>query len=389
MSSTLVVIGHGMVGHRLVSRLQERDTAGNWRVVVVGEESWPAYDRVNLSTRFAGREHADLVLPEVSTADLRLSTTATGVDRQRQLVHLADGSALHYDALVLATGSRPFVPPVPGSESAFVYRTLDDLDAIQEAVSKGSAGVVVGGGLLGLEAANALRLLGSEAHVVEMAPRLMPAQLDEAGGAMLARHITDLGVHVHCATSVARIDEAGGRASEVLLGDGTVLKTELVVFSAGIRPRDELAASAGLAVGQRGGFLVDSRCRTDDERIWAVGECAAVNGFCHGLVRPGYAMADAVVDQLLGGQAEFAGADTSTRLKLLGVDVAVFGDSQATGAEAVFSDTRTGIYTKLITDADHRLRGGIMVGDTTAHPALSALVGRRPPTAPEELLVPA
>ncbi|ASU79003.1 NAD(P)/FAD-dependent oxidoreductase [Actinopolyspora erythraea] len=386
MSRTLVVVGNGMVGHRLVRRLRERDPEGRWRVVVFGEEAWPAYDRMGLSERFAGRE--EFLLPAVPEVDLRVSTAVTAVDRARRTVLTSTGDRTRYDALVLATGSRPFVPPVEGSELGHVYRTLDDLDAIHDALAAGSSGVVVGGGLLGLEAANALRLLGSETHVVETAPWLMPAQLDEGGGRMLNRLVAELGVRVHCGTTTEVIEGSGGRPSAVRLADGTVLKTDLVVFSAGIRPRDELAASAGLALGEHGGFLVDSRCRSADERIWAVGECAAVEGVCHGLVNPGYAMAEAVVEQLLGGDAEFLDADSSTRLKLLDVEVGVFGDTKADGLPAVYTDSRTGTYAKLVVGADRRLRGGILVGDTTGYPALSALVGREPPADPAELLVP-
>src|SRR5690606_35960833 len=334
MTRTLIVIGHGMVGHRLVEVLRQRDTSDAWRIVVFGEEPRPAYDRVALSSYLDGKSAEDLSLTSQDLQDdpmveLRLGTAVTGIDRTNRIVSAADGTAVGYDALVLATGSRPFVPPVPGRDldGCFVYRTIEDLDAIRAAATEGAPGVVIGGGLLGLEAAGALRRLGMRTHVVEMAPRLMPLQVDEGGGQVLNRLVTDLGLTVHCGAAIESID-GDDRVRSIALADGTVLDTELVVFSAGVRPRDELAEIAGLERGERGGFLGDECCRTSDERIWAVGECGAVNGRCYGLVAPGYSMAEGVADQLLElGDGAFPGADLSTKLKLIGVDVASFGDA--------------------------------------------------------------
>ncbi|MGZ6744897.1 MAG: nitrite reductase large subunit NirB, partial [Nocardioides sp.] len=304
-----------------------------------------------------------------------------------------------YDALVLATGAAPFVPPVEGRDldGCFVYRTIEDLEAIRSASATASRGVVVGGGLLGLEAANALVQLGLETHVVEMAPRLMPVQLDPAGGATLVRHIERLGVTVHTGAATRRIT-GEGRVTGLELESGTV-GAQVVVFSAGIRPRDHLAREAGLDVAERGGVLVDEQCRSSDPRVFAVGECAAPGGRMYGLVAPGYAMAEVVVDALLGGAGTFTGADMSTKLKLLGVDVASFGDAFATsqGAlELVYADAVAGVYKKLVVSDDgSRLLGGVLVGDASAYGVLRPMVatatnpGIPLPANPEELILPA
>lgn len=394
--SRLVVVGNGMVGQRFVEALRARDTDGRWRVTVLAEERRPAYDRVRLSAVFDGVDADDLTVhtPDAGV-DLRLGEPATGVDRARRVVTTAAGE-YPYDALVLATGSYAFVPPVDGTDlpGVFVYRTLDDLTAIREHARGRRAGAVIGGGLLGLEAANALRLLGLATSVVEFAPRLMPVQVDEAGGAMLRRYVEELGVtpYLGVATTALR-PGPDGTVAALDLADGRALDAELVVVAAGIRPRDELARAAGLPLGPRGGVLVDAACRTADERIWAVGECAAVDGVCHGLVAPGYATAEVVADRLLGGAATFPGADTATKLKLLGVDVASFGDAHGVTPgclDVTYTDPATRSYAKLVLSDDARtLLGGVLVGDASAYPALRASVGGPLPAPPLALLAPA
>src|SRR5262249_51604104 len=248
-------------------------------------------------------------------------------------------------------------------------------------------GVVVGGGLLGLEAANALCRLGLTTHVVEFAPRLMPLQVDEADGAMLRRHIEDLGLTVHTGRAANRI--VGEPAHRVVFDDGGVLQTDLVVFAAGVRPRDDLARAAGLAVGARGGVVVDDGCRTGDEHVYAIGECAEIGGRVYGLVAPGYAMAEVVADRLLGGAATFPGADTSTKLKLLGVDVASFGVIEGP-LDVTFTDPATPVYAKLVLSDDAKaLLGGVLVGDASAYPTLRASLGGPLPAPPLALLAPA
>ncbi|MEV4648203.1 nitrite reductase large subunit NirB [Saccharopolyspora sp. NPDC049357] len=400
MTRTLVVVGHGMVGHRLVETLRERDEANTWRIVVLGEEPRPAYDRVGLSSYLDGKSAEDLSLTgqdviDDPMVDLRLNSAVTGVDTGARTVTLADGESLTYDALVLATGSKPFVPPVPGHQlpGNFVYRTIEDLDAIRDSATEGADGVVIGGGLLGLEAANALRLLGMRPHVVEMAPRLMPLQVDEGGGQVLRGLVEELGLTIHAGAATQSID-GEDHVTGVTLADGTVIDTDLVVFSAGVRPRDELAEIAGVTRGERGGFLVDDACRTDVEGVWAIGECAAVDGRCYGLVAPGYTMAEGVAEQLLElGEGTFPGADMSTKLKLLGVDVASFGDAHGTteGAlEVVYANNAAGTYAKLVLSDDARvLLGGVLVGDASAYAVLRPLVDRELPAPPEQLLLPA
>ncbi|MGH3911727.1 MAG: nitrite reductase large subunit NirB, partial [Pseudonocardiaceae bacterium] len=400
---TLVVAGHGMVGHRLVEALIGRDTQRQWRVVVLAEEGRHAYDRVALSSYVDSWNADDLALPEVDDdrVELRLGDPCVVIDPDACTVRTASGHRVTYDALVLATGSAPFVPPVPGHDlpGCYVYRTPEDLDAIRAAAQRAMhttaagrrSGVVVGGGLLGLEAAHALRQLGLSPHVIEFAPRLMPLQVDEGGGALLRRFVEDLGVRVHCGNATEAIEPDRGRLL-VRISGGTELDTDLVVFSTGVRPRDKLARDAGLRVGERGGVLVDARCRTTDEHIWAIGECAAVEGRCYGLVAPGYAMAEVVADRLLGGSATFPGADTSTKLKLLGVDVASFGDAlgKTEGAlEVVHNDPVAGRYAKLVVSDDARtLLGGVLVGDAEAYGTLRALVGAELPADPGALISP-
>ncbi|MEV6957691.1 FAD-dependent oxidoreductase [Streptomyces sp. NPDC051207] len=396
---TLVVAGHGMAGHRLVAHLRAHDRHGTWRAVVLAEEPRPAYDRVALSSYLEGRSAADLTLADHAfltdpLVDVRTATPVTGIDRRARTVTTADGTTIAYDALVLATGSRPYVPPVPGHDlpGCFVYRTFADLDAIRAAAREKRPGVVVGGGLLGLEAANALRLLGVRTHVVELAPRLMPVQLDDGAARVLARLVGGLGLRVHCGTAVRAVHAGSdGRVAGVTLADGSAVDAGLVVFSAGVRPRDELARPAGLATGERGGFLVDDRCRTGDPHIWAVGECAAVRGRTYGMVAPGHRMAELVADQLLGRPtAPFTDPDTSARLKLLGVDVASFGDAHAEteGAmEYVLRDDTAGTYAKLVLGPDGRvLLGGVLAGDASAYGTLRALVGRELTAPPDRLL---
>ena len=406
---TLVVVGNGMVSHRLVEALRAEDAEGTWRVVVLAEEPRPAYDRVALTSYVDGWDVQALTLSGSDYAgddlvELRLGDPVTGVDRAAKKVTTASGHVQSYDALVLATGSRPFVPPVPGHElpGCFVYRTIEDLDAIREAVERAkttkrgrAAAMVVGGGLLGLEAAKALRDMGLSPHVVEMAPRLMPLQVDEGGGRLLHRLVTDLDLTVHTGTSAEKIEQDGDRLFTKLT-NGTELDLDLVVFSAGVRPRDDLARSSGLEVGERGGIITDLACRTSDPDVWAVGECAAVEGRCYGLVAPGYTMAEIVAAQLLGKTGEFPGADLSTKLKLMGVDVASFGDAHSTAenaVEVVLSDAVGGYYKKLVVseeDADGKrlLLGGVLVGDASAYNMLRPLVGRPLPADPAAMVAP-
>ncbi|MFF2085819.1 nitrite reductase large subunit NirB [Nocardia sp. NPDC058176] len=403
---TAVVIGHGMVGHRFVEALRSRDEAGQWQVVILSEEKLPAYDRVGLSYYVGNWNPDELALPGNTYAgddlvDLRLGQRGAAIDRAAKTVTSSTGEVIGYDALVMATGSYAFVPPVPGHDlpECFVYRTIEDLDGIRaaaEAAGPGAHGVVIGGGLLGLEAANALRLMGMTPHVIEYNDRLMPAQVDAGGGAILEKLVSDIGLNVHTGVGTAKIvslEEDGPNQVTLHLSDESEIKASLVVFSAGIRPHDQLAKDAGIETGARGGILTDLGLRTSDPDIYAIGECAAVEGVCYGLVAPGYTTAEIVADRLLGGAGEFPGADMSTKLKLMGVDVASFGDAHATTEGAlsvVLHDAAKGTYAKLVVSDDaETLLGGILVGDASAYSALRPLVGRPLPADPATLISPA
>ena len=402
---TLVVAGNGMVGHKLLELLVERGATAEWDIVTFCEERRPAYDRVGLSSFFQGTsaEELSLVAPRFFDAaglEIHIGDAVAALDREAGKVTSTRGTVIAYDALVLATGSYPFVPPVPGHDlpGCHVYRTIDDLEGIRADAAGRRVGAVVGGGLLGLEAANALRSLGLETHVVEFAPRLMPVQVDDGGGNALRRRIEDLGVRVHTgmATSEILAGPDGRAAGMRFAGEGDDdLAVDLVVFSAGIRPRDQLARDAGLDVGERGGVVVDEACRTSDPRIFAIGECALAEGRTWGLVAPGYQMARVVADRLLGGDAVFEGADLSTKLKLMGIDVASFGDAfgATPGAESiVFSDPLANVYKRLVVaDGGTRVVGGVLVGDASMYQTLMQMARGDMPTPehPEELVLPA
>jgi len=398
---TLAVVGHGMVGHHFLEQCVSRNLHKQYQIVVFGEERYGAYDRVHLSEYFAGRSADSLSLvAENFFADngieLRLSQPVTAIDTEARLIRDAEGHELHWDKLVLATGSYPFVPPIPGNElpNCFVYRTLDDLDAIAAFAKTATRGVVIGGGLLGLEAANALRQLGLSTQVVEFAPNLMAVQLDNGGAAMLREKISELGVGVHTGKATTAITQT---ANGLLLNfaDGGSLETDMVVFSAGIRPQDMLARSSGLALGERGGIVIDNQCRTSEEDIFAIGECALWDSKIYGLVAPGYQMARVAASVLAGKDRAFSGADMSTKLKLLGVDVASFGDAQGRTAGCQSYQWIHGpeqVYKKIVVSSDgKKLLGGVLVGDASDYATLLQMMLNdiALPSRPESLILPA
>ncbi len=372
----LVVVGNGMVGHRFCERLVELKVTNQFAVTVFGEEPRAAYDRVHLSEFFAGRGVAALALTSPDWyaergLDLRLGRAVVAMDRERCEIEAAGGERFGYDALVLASGSTPFVPPIPRVDlpGVFLYRTIDDLGAIQAWARTSKRAAVIGGGLLGLEAAKAVLDMGLEAHVIEYTDRLMPRQLDAMGAALLRSAVEALGVHVHL-----------GVATEAVIGEQCVsalrftdrpeLPVDMVIISAGIRPRDELARSAGLAVSERGGIAVSDALETSDPRIFAIGECAVHRGVHYGLVAPGYEMANTLARRFAGEDAHFEGADLSAKLKLLGIEVASFGDYFADLERPdeirslIFEDRAEGVYQKLLFDRElKRLLGGVLVGD--------------------------
>jgi nitrite reductase (NADH) large subunit len=394
MSQHIVVVGGGMVAHRFTEALRDRDTDGTYSITVLAEEPRAPYDRVALTSYFTGRHPEDLALGTPALWDdpnvtLHRDTAVAAIDREAKVVTTANGDTYPYDQLVMATGSYAWVPPLEGADlpGVYVYRTVDDVadlrgwvEARAAEVGRPVRGMVIGGGLLGLEAAGALQNLGATSTVVQFADRLMNLQVDPGGGEALKRLIEQLGVQVKVETATTALKaDKDGRVGKAVFADGAEQLVDVVIVATGVRPRDELARTAGLDMGERGGVIVNDWCLTSDPSIWAIGEVANIQGACIGLVAPGYTMAEIAVDRLLGGDSTFPGADTSTKLKLLGVDVASFGDALGTtpGAlELVYADPVQGVYKKLVlTDDARTLLGGVLVGDASAYSSLRPMVG--------------
>ena len=402
----LAVVGAGMVAHRLVEAMVERGADETWDIEVFGDETRPPYDRVALTSFFADRDPEDLLLGDADLwkrpgVRLYRGSVVSRIDREARQIH-ARNTTFDYDRLVLATGSYATVPPVEGSDlpGCYVYRTVDDVAELRAWVLDREAtlgrkvqGVVVGGGLLGLEAAGALTALGADTTVVEFAEWLMPLQVDQAGGGALRRIIEQLGVTVRTSTATSRL-RAGrdGKMARMQFADGEKIPADVVVFATGVRPRDELARESGLEIAERGGVVADEGCLTSDESVFAIGEVAHIAGRVWGLVGPGYTMAEVVADRLLGGEASFEGADLSTKLKLLGVDVASFGDAFAAtngSLEVVYADPTAGVYKKLVMSDDAQtLLGGMLVGDASSYTNLRPMVGRALGSDPTAWLLP-
>jgi nitrite reductase (NADH) large subunit len=391
-----------MVGQRFLESLT-KDGIADLAITVLAEEPRLAYDRVNLSKYFSGSSAEDLTLTtreffDRNGIDLHSGDAVASIDRAGKRVITQSGAEYEYDILILATGSSAFVPPIPGKDrpGVFVYRTIEDLVAISEAGRNSTRGVVIGGGLLGLEAAKALKDLGLTTHVVEFAPRLMAVQVDEGGGGLLRSRIEALGVAVHTGKNTTRIEDGEAASHRMVFADGGFLETDVIVVSAGIRPRDELARACGLDVAPRGGVVIDGDCRTSDSSIYAIGECAAFDGRIFGLVAPGYQMARIAAARILGtDEPAFTGADMSTKLKLLGVEVGSIGDAHGTtpGARAYsFFDQRKEVYKKLVVDAGGKqLLGAVLVGDTSDYSMWHQTVmnALALPENPETMLFPA
>ncbi|MEH6578963.1 MAG: nitrite reductase large subunit NirB [Amphritea sp.] len=400
-TTKLVVAGNGMVGHQFLQSLADSGQLDNFEVTVFCEESRLAYDRVHLSAYFSGSSAADLAMGDAELyrswgLNVLTGEKVTAIDRSSKTVTTDKATSLSYDKLVLATGSYPFIPPVPGHDrdQCLVYRTIDDLEAIEATAQKSKVGVVIGGGLLGLEAAKALTDLGMETHVIEFAPRLMAVQLDNGGGAMLRQKIEALGVKVHTGKNTQLIEDGSECFHRMNFADGETLETDLILFSAGIRPRDELAKQCDLELGERGGIVINNQCQTSDPDIYAIGECALWNKQIFGLVAPGYQMAKVAVSNLTQGNDQFTGADMSTKLKLMGVDVASIGDAhgRTPGSRSyTFVDERDEIYKKIVVSEDGKiLLGAILVGDAEEYGTLLQymLNGIHLPEYPDSLILP-
>ncbi len=396
---TVVVIGNGMVGLRFCEQLVEKDQHHEFRIVTFCEEPRAAYDRVGLTQFFAHHDAEKLMLARRewyadNNIDLHLADRAVSIDRQNKLIRSQKGELIPYDKAVIATGSYPFVPSVPGikNRGVFVYRTINDLELIIEYAKHSKKAAVIGGGLLGLEAAKAALDLGLETHVLEFAPRLMPRQIDDAGSKILVQKIEELGVQVHLNKAT---DEVLGesKVTGIRFQDGEELELDMIIVSAGIRPRDELARDCDLDVGDRGGILVNDHLQTSDPDIYAIGEVALHSGMVYGLVAPGYQMAEVAAANLCNLDQKYQGSDLSTKLKLMGVDVASFGDYEADPRITkclTFEDPFAGVYKKLVFNAaGTKLLGGILIGDASDYGTLSILTKSQDllPCSPHELVV--
>jgi nitrite reductase (NADH) large subunit len=398
---TLVVIGNGMVGHHFLENLVAGDMKNNYHIVTFCEEERPAYDRVHLTEFFSGKTAKDLSIVSddffnANNIKIYIGDKAIAIDKTNKIVTSAKGVAISYDKLILATGSYPFIPPISGHnrENCFVYRTIEDLEALTAAAKTAKIGAVIGGGLLGLEAAKALKDLKLKTHVVQFSSRLMSAQLDTGGADMLAAKIEALGISVLPNKNTRKIVNGSECKHKMEFADGTSLETDIILFSAGIRPRDEIARTSDIEVGIRGGIVINDQCQTSDPDIYAIGECAVWKGESFGLVAPGYNMARIVVADLAGKEANFAGADMSTKLKLNGVDVASIGDAHANTEGSLVYTYQNGadeIYKSLVVSADKKkLLGAVLVGDASGYGTLSQyyLNAIDLPEHPDSLIIP-
>lgn len=395
----IVIIGNGMVGYKCCEKLVARKIPG-LKITVFGEEMLPAYDRVHLSDYFCGKSAYDLSLAPVdwyieNNIQLNLGDPVQLVDREKKEVVSFKGVHCPYDHLIFATGSAAYVPSIPGvdKDGVFVYRTIEDLNLIRRHAPHCRTAAVIGGGLLGLEAAKAMMDLGiPETHIVEFAPRLMPRQIDDNASKILQQKLEDIGLKVHPGKNTAAI--LGNESIRGLIfTDGHIFNIDMLVISAGIKPRDELAKSCGLHTGHRGGIIVNDHMQTNDPDIFAIGECALHNNSIYGLVAPGYEMAEVAVNFIAGSERSFTGFDMSTKLKLIGVDVASFGDPFVNDEDSrsiVFENAFTGTYKRLNVSSDGKfLLGGILVGDATEYNMLLQTCRNKMvlPKDPENLIV--
>ena len=401
MKKRIIVVGNGMVGHKFIDNLVNHADAGQYQVITFSEEPRLAYDRVQLSKYFSGSTADDLMLTSTDYYNEKgvqyiLSDKVVDLDFENKEILTASGRREAYDKLILATGSYPFVPPIPGNngEHCLVYRTIEDLERITASAQQSKIGVVVGGGLLGLEAAAALKAAGLETHVVEFAPRLMAVQLDEGGGKLLRRKFDAIGVKVHTQKATNEIVAGTEARYRMNFADGSYLETDMILFSAGIRPQDELARKCGIGLGERGGIVVDNNCQTTIKDVYAIGECALWNNRIYGLVAPGYQMAKVAVSHITGGNDQFTGADMSTKLKLLGVDVASVGDAHGNTPGSLsytYSNDVEEVYKRIIVSADNKkLLGAVLVGDVEAYGTLQSMCvnGMDLPEDPNCLILP-
>ena len=370
MSEPLIIVGNGMAAARLVEELAKR-TLGRYAVAVVGEEPRLAYNRVLLSALLAEEVGAsDIELKPARWwrdrgVTLRYGVRATAIDAEARSVTLADGTQLSFSKLVFATGSQPIKLSIPGMElpGVLTFRDIDDVNIIAASKAEGRRVVVIGGGLLGLEAAYGLAKARAQVTVIHLMDRLMERQLDHRAATMLEWAVAAKGVGVRLKTETARI-VGDGRVEAVELKDGSTIAADAVVVAVGIRANAELARSAGLKVNR--GIVVDDRLETSVPGIHAIGECAEHRGLCYGLVEPAYEQAQLLARRLAGESATYPGSVLATNLKVSGVNLFSAGDflGATAGADAiVLSDPGVGVYKKLVI-ANDRLIGAVLFGDT-------------------------
>ncbi|RAO11146.1 Nitrate reductase [Micromonospora noduli] len=386
MTARVVIVGNGMAGARLAGELHARE--GDRKVTVLGAEPHRAYNRILLSTLLAGRiDEPDVELTEAAGhgVDLRSGVPVIAVDRSAREVRTDDGERIGYDHLVLATGARAVVPTLPGLDPANLpervvpFRTLDDCRRILAAADGARSALVLGGGLLGLEAARGLAARGLATTVVHPREHLMERQLDPTAGAVLAGTLAGFGVSVQLGVSTTGVaaDASGVRLD---LADGRSLHADLLVLSCGVRPDTALAQAAGLTV--RRGVVVDDRLRTSDRSISAIGDCAEHDGVLTGLVAPAWAQAQVLADVLTGTDplARYRPRPVVTRLKAAGIDLASMGDASSggPGEELTFADPTRGTYARLRI-RDERLIGAILLGDNPAVGTVIQLFDRGQP----------
>ena len=405
---TIIVVGNGMVGYKFCEKFVSHEKSKNFQLVVFGEEPRPAYDRVHLSEYFESQDAKALEMAPKewyleNQIELVTSERVLDINRDSKTISTSKDRIFSYDYLVLATGSSPFVPPIKGVEKkgVFVYRTIEDLEGMLayaadlKKTKPNAKAAVLGGGLLGLEAGKAVLDMGLEPHIVEFAPKLMPRQLDSRSSKVLQLKLESIGLNIHLSKATNQI-LGNGSIEGMEFGEDDLLDVDMLIISAGIRPRDELAKTCGLEVGVRGGIIVNNKMQTADEHIYAIGEVALLNQMIYGLVAPGYDMADVAVKQILG-EAESdmpTDIDMSTKLKLIGVDVASFGEPfmpASKGHSIIYEDKTKFLYKRINVSHDRKkLLGGILVGDASDYNMLHQvyLNGMPIPEEPAQLILP-
>lgn len=369
MAEPLVIVGKGMAATRLVDELSQR-ALGRYSIAVIGAEPRLAYNRVLLSPLLAG----EIGEPEIELkpaawwqargVSMLYGKPVTRLNRAAQSVTLADGLTLPYGKLVLATGSKPLKPPFPGGELPGVatFRDTADVEAMRGYAERGARVVVIGGGLLGLEAAYGLARAGGKVTLLHLVDRLMERQLDAEGAGLLAAAMAQRGIAVRLNASTKGF-VGRDKVEAVELADGSLIPTDLVVIAIGVRPNIDLADNAGIATNR--GIVVNDHLASDDRSIFAIGECAEHRGQVYGLVEPAYEQARVLATRLAGKEASYSGSLLSTNLKVSGVGVFSAGEFEAgDGAEVmVLRDPSAGVYRKFVL-REGRLAGCVLVGDT-------------------------